>query len=213
MLLSDFIREGISSLRMLYPENEARNIVLILCGSIIGTKSYTHIVEPRTEVPEAAMGRLRDALARLSGGEPLQYVTGKAEFYGRSFNVSPAVLIPRPETELLCREAVAHAIRLIRMRFPFGKNAEPVRVLDLCTGSGCIAWTLALSAPGCIVTGVDISEEALRMAAGQDFTPELKTGSARRPDFVKADILNDSPELGKFDIVLSNPPYIMESEK
>ena len=213
MLLSDFIREGISSLRMLYPENEARNIVLILCGSIIGTKSYTHIVEPRTEVPEAAMGRLRDALARLSGGEPLQYVTGKAEFNGRSFNVSPAVLIPRPETELLCREAVAHAIRLIRMRFPFGKNAEPVRVLDLCTGSGCIAWTLALSAPGCIVTGVDISEEALRMAAGQDFTPELKTGSARRPVFVKADILNDSPELGKFDIVLSNPPYIMESEK
>ena len=63
------------------------------------------------------------------------------------------------------------------------------------------------------MTGVDISEEALRMAAGQDFTPELKTGSARRPVFVKADILNDSPELGKFDIVLSNPPYIMESEK
>ena len=213
MLLADFIKEGISSLAFLYPENEARNIVLMLCEKFIGTRSYTHIVEPLTEVPGQRLKPLRAALARLVKGEPIQYVTGEAFFYGRRFNVSPSVLIPRPETELLCREAVSQATRLTRMRLPFGKNAGPVRVLDLCTGSGCIAWTLALSVPGCRVTGVDISEAALNVASGQDFTAELKSVQASRPDFVKADILNDSPDFGKFDIVLSNPPYIMESEK
>lgn len=213
MLLSDFIREGISSLSRLYPEPEARNIVLILCESVLGTKSYTHIAEPGTEVPETGLQTLRDDLARLAEGEPVQYVTGRAEFYGRSFNVSPAVLIPRPETELLCREAISQATRLARMRLPFGKNVDPVRILDLCTGSGCIAWTLALSVPGCLVTGIDISDDALAVASNQDFSSELKAESATKPDFCKADILNDMPELGAFDIVLGNPPYVMESEK
>lgn len=213
MLLADFIKEGIASLACLYPENEARNIILMLCEKFIGTRNYTHIVKPMTEIPEGGLQTLQAALGRLVLGEPIQYVTGEAEFYGRKFNVNPSVLIPRPETELLCREAVSHATRLTRMRLPFGKNAAPVRILDLCTGSGCIAWTLALSVPGCLVTGVDISEDALAVASGQDFSAELKSGQELRPEFLKADILNDSPDLGKFDIVLSNPPYIMESEK
>lgn len=213
MLLADFIKEGVSSLACLYPEKEARNIVLMLCEKFIGTKNYTHIVEPATEIPGQRLQPLQSALGRLVRGEPIQYVTGEAEFYGRKFNVCPSVLIPRPETELLCREAVSQATRLTRMRLPFGKNAEPVRILDLCTGSGCIAWTLALSVPGCLVTGVDISADALKVANGQDFTAELKAGSAIAPKFIEADILNDVPDLGKFDIVLSNPPYIMESEK
>lgn len=213
MLLTDFIKEGISSLACLYPENEARNIVLMLCEKFIGTRNYTHIVEPLTEIPEQRLKPLQDALGRLVQGEPIQYVTGEAEFYGRKFNVNPSVLIPRPETELLCREAVSQATRLTRMRLPFGKNAEPVRILDLCTGSGCIAWTLALSVPGCLVTGVDISGDALNVASGQNFTKELKGSQALCPEFVRADVLNDSPDLGTFDIVLSNPPYVMESEK
>ena len=118
------------------------------------------------------------------------------------------MLIPRPETEILCREAVATASRLQRMRAAYGKGAAPVRVLDLCTGSGCIAWTLAQSVPGVEAVAVDISPEALEVAASQPF-------KGPRPTFVQADILSDIPSAiaGPFDLILSNPPYIRESEK
>ena len=89
-----------------------------------------------------------------------------------------------------------------------------MRVLDLCTGSGNIAWTVALSVPGAVVVGVDVSREALAVASGQDFARELKDTEALAPSFIQADILGDVPAgLGKFDVILSNPPYIMESEK
>jgi release factor glutamine methyltransferase len=129
--------------------------------------------------------------------------------------VTPDVLIPRPETELLVREAIKIASRIKRMRSPYGKAAEPVRVLDLCTGSGNIAWSLALSVPGSRVVGVDISTGALSVARGQDFSTELKTTGALAPTFIAADILDTEQEFsfGPFDLVLSNPPYIMEKEK
>jgi release factor glutamine methyltransferase len=101
------------------------------------------------------------------------------------------------------------------MRSPYGKSADPVRVLDLCTGSGCIAWSVALEVPGVQVVGVDISEGALNVAQGQDFTAELKNTGALPPVFVKADVLDTAQEFpyGPFDLILSNPPYIMEKEK
>lgn len=154
-------------------------------------------------------------MERLKKMEPVQYVLGHTEFYGRTFKVDPAVLIPRPETELLCRDAIKLGMRVYRMRSPYGKNAEPVRILDLCTGSGCIAWTMALSIPGSRVTAVDISDAALEVAAGQDFASELKSKETFKPEFIKSDVLDSEQEieLGPFDMVLSNPPYIMESEK
>ena len=101
------------------------------------------------------------------------------------------------------------------MRSPYGKSAEPVRVLDLCTGSGNIAWSVALEVPGVQVVGVDISESALAVARGQDFASELKSTGAVAPVFVKADVLDTGQDFphGPFDLVLSNPPYIREKEK
>lgn len=215
MLLNDFVKEGIAALKNLYSEKESRKMILMLCEDIIGTKSYTHIVEPQYEISDAGCTALYAALERLKKGEPIQYVTGKADFSGFRFNVTPDVLIPRPETELLCREAIKFGSRIQRMRIPYGRNAEPVRVLDLCTGSGCIAWTLALSIPGCRVVGVDISESALAVAAGQDFTQKLKETGAVKPEFIKADVLDTGQDFkySQFDMILSNPPYIRESEK
>ena len=209
MLLADFIREGTRSLGGLYPEREAHSIVLMLCEALLGTRSYTHIVEPGTEVEPGAVPALEAALERLLAGEPVQYVTGFAEFCGFRFRVTPDVLIPRPETEQLVREAVAEISRLREMR------SAPLRVLDLCTGSGCVAWSVALLAPGTEVVGVDVSEEALSVAQGQVFSHELKSTGAVAPLFVKADILDTEQDFpyGVFDLVLSNPPYIMESEK
>lgn len=215
MLLAEFVKSGTKALEQLYPQKEARSIVLMLCEDVLGTESYTHIVEPDFKIDDRKLPELEAAMKRLADMEPVQYVLGHAEFSGRRFHVSPSVLIPRPETELLCRDAIKLGTRIYRMRTPYGKNAVPVRVLDLCTGSGCIAWTMALSIPGCKVTAVDISDAAMEVASGQDFAAELKSGNYTRPEFVKADVLDSEQEFayGPFDMVLSNPPYIMESEK
>jgi release factor glutamine methyltransferase len=166
----------------------------------------------------------------MASAEPLQYVLQEAWFYGRKFNVSPDVLIPRPETELLCRTVIdspagvdiqdmpppARGCPSLRGRgsgisIPYGHTP---RILDLCTGSGCIAWTLALEIPGSDVVAVDISDGALKVADGQDFSEELSSTGARRPQFFKADVLAQPlTSLGQFDIIVSNPPYVMESEK
>lgn len=215
MLLAEFVKAGTKALESLYPQKEARSIVLMLCEEVLGTENYTHIVEPEFKIDDKKLPELEAAMERLKKMEPVQYVLGHTEFYGRTFKVSPAVLIPRPETELLCRDAIKLGMRVYRMRSPYGKNAEPVRILDLCTGSGCIAWTMALSIPGSRVAAVDISDAALEVAAGQDFASELKSKETFKPEFIKADVLDSEQEieLGPFDMVLSNPPYIMESEK
>ena len=202
MLLSSFIREGTKSLGSLYPEREAHGIVLMLCEALLGTASYTHLVEPGTVVEPAALAGLEAAMGRLLDGEPVQYVLGFADFCGFRFRVTPDVLIPRQETEQLVRAAVAEAARLRR-------DAAPLRVLDLCTGSGCIAWSVALLAPGTEVVAVDVSEAALGVARSQGFA------ASPAPLFLQADVLDAEQDFdhGTFDIILSNPPYIMESER
>ena len=192
MLLSQFISEGSRELEALYPPREARSLVMRLVEDIGGFLPYDHVVRPDLEAP----AELTAALERLKAGEPLQYVAGFQEFYGRRFNVRPGVLIPRPETEILVREACLRALQM-----------EAPRVLDLCTGSGCIAWSLALEVPDAVVTGVDISEEALTVARGQNLASDA-------PQFIEADVLTaDCFTAEPFDILVANPPYIRESEK
>ena len=199
MLLADFIRRGTARLETLYPSPEARGLVLMLCEEKLGVKDYTHIVEPQTPVPPEMEDELEQDLRRLSRGEPVQYVLGVAEFCGHRFAVGPGVLVPRPETEQL----VALGVNALR---EMALDRSP-RVLDLCTGSGCIAWSVAREIRDAQVVGVDLSEAALRYARGQ-FTE----GS---PVFLQADILDCRQEIpgGPFDLILSNPPYVMESER
>ncbi len=201
MLLKDIIRKGTEAISSLYPEREAREMVLAYLEHRIGTSRHTHIIDPSYEVPESVCEDIFSAYARMASGKPLQYVTGRAYFYGREFHVTPDVLIPRPETEVLCRAAIEHI-------------ADKGSVIDLCTGSGCIAWTLALEKPGTEVAAVDISEGALGVAAGQDFSEEMSRTGASAPRFVQTDVLEEpDTELGMFDVLVSNPPYVMDSEK
>ena len=202
MLLTAFLKEGTAVLEPLYPSSEARSLLLMLCEAQLGVQRHTPILEPAYPIPPERLESLLNALERLKTGEPVQYVLGFSEFMGRRFRVSPAVLIPRPETEQLVMEAV-QTLRGLPRR---------ARVLDLCTGSGCIAWSLALEVPGTSVVGVDISRQALEVARSQDFP--LPTG-AQAPVFIQADILDTAQPFpfGPFDWVLSNPPYIMEAEK
>ena len=208
MRLADLIKEGVQTLSALYPEREAREMVYAALENLLGTTRHTHILEPCYKVSDDDLAEVRDAFAKLASSEPLQYVLKEAWFYGRRFNVSPDVLIPRPETELLCR-AVLDSLSGLDI-----SGGRSVRLLDLCTGSGCIAWTMALEVPGSDVVAVDISDGALKVADGQDFSEEMSSIDARKPQFIKADVLaHPLTSLGQFDIIVSNPPYVMESEK
>ncbi|MBQ9462352.1 MAG: peptide chain release factor N(5)-glutamine methyltransferase [Bacteroidales bacterium] len=227
MLLPQFIREGGAALEALYPPQEARSLILRLCSEVLGTQSYTHIVEPSYEIPEEKLPRLYDAVSRMVQGEPLQYVTGVQEFCGRKFRVAPGVLIPRPETEMLVAGATQHLRLLLNPlgppvqgedlpRCPRGPHTSPVEsatVLDLFTGSGCIAWSIALDVPGTRVTGVDISGAALAVARSQTF-PDA-AGAPGAVEFVLQDVLEvpDNFAGAPFDVITANPPYIRESEK
>ncbi len=261
VLLKDFISEGRAALASLYGETEAAALLAMLCGEMLGVERHTHLIYPEYEIDGSLLPQLQDALARLTAGEPLQYIIGKAEFYGRTFRVASGVLIPRPETELLCRRALAFLSSRPAPGSPVTPSLPPAepspshapRILDLCTGSGCIAWTMALECrsidfplcppvireshpelgSGSDVVAVDISDEALAIAASQPF--EEYDGAGRRiaPHFIKADVLGDlfflppaepSPSVQKqrggclesprkFDLILSNPPYIRNSEK
>lgn len=219
MKLTELIKQGTSAISRLYPEREAREMVLAYLCHTLGITRHTHLVEPSYEVAADRMDRIMGDISRMASGEPLQYVVGQASFYGRDFHVTPSVLIPRPETELLCRLAL-----------DFVKaSSGSLRILDLCTGSGCIAWTMALEMPGAEVTAVDISDDALEIAAGQDFAAEMAHTGALRPHFIKADVLSDEilsilhenlpykssedPSSRRFDLILSNPPYVMDKEK
>ncbi len=202
MYLKDVIKEGVRTLSPLYSEREAREMVYTALEKILGTQRHTHILEPQYSVHDDDLAEVRGAFSRMASGEPLQYVLREAWFYGRRFNVSADVLIPRPETELLCRAVID------------GTSDMDVRILDLCTGSGCIAWTLALEISGSEVVAVDISDGALKVADNQDFSEEISATGARRPQFIKADVLaKPLTSLGQFDIIVSNPPYVRESEK
>ena len=201
MLLAEFIRESVPALEKLYPSPEARGLVLMLCEERLGVRSYTHIVEPLFEIPEAELPGLKADMSRLAAGEPIQYVLGNTEFCGRKFKVGPSVLIPRPETGQLVDES-------LKLLAAMGR---PAKVLDLCTGSGCIAWSVALGAPGVSVTAADISEPALALARSQ--FEDVPSG-ANAPEFVCSDLLGGCREIcGRFDLLLSNPPYVMEKEK
>lgn len=209
MRLKEFVAVARETLSALYPPEEASAIVERLCSECFGVDSYTHIINPGFEPAASACARAEALLARLSAGEPLQYVLGYAEFYGRRFNVSPSVLIPRPETEILCRRAIGHLQH--RLGGCCGSESRRLRVLDLCTGSGCIAWTVALEVPQVEVVAVDISEDALAVASSQPFE------SSAAPHFVRADIFDvasiDAVAREGFELIVSNPPYVLESER
>ena len=209
MVLKELINKGVETISVLYPEREAREMVMLYLEDSHGIRRLTHILEPLFEVSEDVLSASLSAFDRMASGEPMQYIIGKAHFYGRDFNVSPSVLIPRPETEILCRE-------VIRKHGAKCSNGPLIRILDLCTGSGCIAWTLALEIPGAEVVAVDISDEALAVASSQDFSEEMARTGAIAPRFIKADVLagpSSDLGLGQFDMIVSNPPYVMDSEK
>lgn len=198
-----------SRLVPLYGRDEAQAIVRTVLDDQFGL-SLTDIVCGGVEsLSQSQQAGLEGTMRRLESGEPMQYVLGHADFCGRSYHVGPGVLIPRPETEELCRLIVGDSLR----RGGTGRRAG-LRILDIGTGSGCIAITLALDIPGSAVSAMDISEEALGTARANAAALGATVGFFRQ-DILAASRLGDTAESGqvRFDIIVSNPPYIALGEK
>ncbi|MDX2302591.1 MAG: peptide chain release factor N(5)-glutamine methyltransferase [Microscillaceae bacterium] len=184
----------------LYPESEAQSLAFWVMEDCFGLNK-THVLKAENlEISVAQQHKLEIMLGRLSDYEPIQYITGQVEFYGRSFRVSPAVLIPRPETEEL--------IELILKNHPKPKPIS--RILDIGTGSACIAVSLALDL-GTPTYALDISSEALRIAQENALLHQAEI------TFLEEDILNLHTESVlqnlDFQLIVSNPPYVRTSEK
>lgn len=200
MTVEEMMREARGKLAAEYGVREAAAIVDEMMLRIKGWDKTATIIHGNETVTDFLKGQVEATIGRLLDGEPIQYIFGKAHFYGMDFNVTPATLIPRPET--------AQLVDMIVDRYG---NDSDLRVLDLGTGSGCIAIALARHLPfPKEVTAVDISEEAIEVARRN--SAELKV----KVNFIQGNMLEANKMasgLGeKYDIIVSNPPYIAQRE-
>jgi len=183
-------------LGVLYNEQEVKAVADILIKSVLNISKLHQLYDNGFRISETDALKIIDYTARLKTGEPVQYVIGETSFYNCTIRVNRSTLIPRPETEELVD-------LIIKENKGFDGN-----ILDLCTGSGCIAIALAVNMPLANVTGMDISEEALEIA---HINSDLNKAGVT---FLKGDILDQNlmvlPQAG---IIVSNPPYVRESEK
>lgn len=190
--ITAYIRQ---SLQEVYPPEEVKALSMLICCDMLGLDALDIYMGKDIILSECKQRELENIIFRLQKNEPIQYIRGFAEFDGRRFKVAPGVLIPRPETvelvELVARE-----------------NTDACRLLDIGTGSGCIAISLDKRLPDAKVEAWDISEEALAIAYTNN--KELKAEVM----FLQRDVLSDDWEkTPSFDVIVSNPPYVTEAEK
>ena len=185
-----------------YGENEVRNIAYLLIEHFAGANRTDVVINRQKSIPVEKITDLDAAIRRVCNHEPIQYVTGEAFFYGRKFLVNSDVLIPRRETE-----------ELVQFIIHENQGRRNIKILDVGTGSGCIAITLKKEIEGTSVSAIDVSEAALKVAAAN---AQLHQAVIH---FCQADICasdffmrNEQNKLYHFDIIVSNPPYVRKSE-
>jgi release factor glutamine methyltransferase len=181
----------------LYSEHEIDALSRIIFSHLFGVSSYDLIVRANDPIPEKSEHQIYDIIQQLKRFTPIQYILGETEFYGQTLHVNPAVLIPRPETE-----------ELVDWIIKDYKEFQSPKILDIGTGSGCIAISLAKHINNSEITAIDISESALKTAKENADLNNVPI------NFLKYDILNfDYSEKLKFDIIVSNPPYVTPAER
>lgn len=198
MKLLRFKEKFTESLKEEYPPQEVNSFFNLLTEEFLGMTRLQVAIDPEKEITQPKLRKLEDALHRLQEHEPVQYILGETEFFGLTFKVDNNVLIPRPETEELVEWILEDTMNL----------AQPeVRILDVGTGSGCIAISLAKNLPNAKVTSIDISEGALKIAQQNAELNNVKV------EFIQQDILEAEILPSKYHIIVSNPPYVRELEK
>jgi release factor glutamine methyltransferase len=178
------------------PFDEADLDARLLAEHVLRWTTEQYFAEANQPEPEGFAQRLEPLVARRAAREPFAYIVGHEEFWGLRIEVTPAVLIPRPETELLVEVALAEC----------GASARPA-VADLCTGSGCVAVAIARERPAARIVATDVSEAALDVARRN----ARRHGVADRIDFRSADLLEGIGD--RFDLIVANPPYVAERDR
>ena len=188
MTIRDFMR-ALSAASM--PRNEAR----LLLAHVLHRDPAWLVAHDDYEFNVEELGQINTLVARREAGEPIAYLLGERDFYGRTFRCSPAALIPRPETELLIDRALANVA-----------IDASVQVLDVGTGTGCLAITFALERPNALVKAVDVSPDALELARHNSQRLQAKVA------FIQSNWFSALPPDAQFDLFLSNPPYIVPGD-
>ena len=194
MVLKEAIEQLRNGLAGVAEPQEVQAMIRVICEDVFNYDQVDVALRQDSELPEFAQGRIADIISRLQRHEPLQYIVGTARFHGHCFKVTPAVLIPRPETEQL--------VDLIVDENP----GSDLRVLDMGTGSGCIAISLARALKFPQVDALDVSRDALEVARANAADLKVKVR------FFESDMLAPQPP-ARYDIIVSNPPYICWSER
>lgn len=208
MQLKEALRSAITLLeenRVGSPRMNAEVLLMFVLGC---DRAYLY-AHPERELSSDEQSRYDEALEQRARGIPAQYITGHQEFWGLDFVVGPGVLIPRPETEHLVEavlEISKHPARLHSAPQLHGRETGAARIVDVGTGSGCVALALASELPDAEIHATEISEEALEIARAN----AARLGLEQRVVFHATDLLQGLS--GRFDIVASNPPYVGESE-
>ncbi len=195
MNITAFKNHFFDSLAGEYSREEIGSFFNILSLEYLNMSRLEIALDPQRELSGEEQAKLKTALQRLEEHEPIQYITGNTEFFGLTFQVNKNVLIPRPETEELLEWMIKDL------------NGKNLNILDIGTGSGCIAISLAKNLPEAKVTAVDISPPALEVARSNAQRNEVQV------EFLELDILAADSFSEKFDIIVSNPPYVRELEK
>ncbi len=194
MILKQAIEQLKSGLAGVAEPQEVQAMIRVICEDVFNYDQVDVALRQESELPEFAQERISDIISRLQRHEPLQYIVGSARFHGHKFKVTPATLIPRPETAQLVDMIVDE------------NTAPDLRVLDMGTGSGCIAISLARALKFPQVDALDISRDALAVARENAQALKVKVR------FFESDMLAPQPD-GRYDIIVSNPPYICWSER
>lgn len=183
----------------LYSKRELSSMIRLIMERVCGVSAYQLLAKIERKPTETEGKKIQDIVCRLKKAEPIQYIIGIADFYSMEFEVNPSVLIPRPETEELV-DMIIH-----------DHDGMDGSILDVGTGSGCIAITLAKHLPKANVIGIDVSFEALAVANKNAYRNAVNV-SFKQIDILSAEQIEHS-SLIKFDLIVSNPPYVMEQEK
>ena len=195
MTLKAYRTHFYKELEALYPQEEYETFFKFLVQEYLKLAAYEIPLNFQLKLDEAQRNLFDKALSRLQQNEPLQYIVASTEFYGFPFQLSPAVLIPRPETE-----------ELVDWIYTDFKNTS-CTILDIGTGSGAIAVSLAKLLPEAKVTAIDVSEDALKIAEAN------ASSNAVNVQFIKQDILDCQALDQSYDVIVSNPPYVRDLEK
>ncbi|MEJ6673989.1 MAG: peptide chain release factor N(5)-glutamine methyltransferase [Polaribacter sp.] len=202
MKLKEFKLLFSESLSETYPKKEIDSFFFILMEEKLKLQRIDTVLNPDFLIDTATVVVLKIILKRLQKEEPIQYILGKTEFYGLPFLVDKNTLIPRPETEELV-EWILSEIQKIQG----GNQKTPLAILDIGTGTGCIPITLAKNTVNTVITAIDISAAALRVAKKNAVLNSVPV------NFIMLDILKTTQLPQKYNLIVSNPPYVRELEK